>query len=49
MDCVGMSESEQMEIFRVIAGVLHLGNIAIVEKARGDGSDIDLEDPGQLY
>ena len=48
MDAVGMSPEEQMDVFRVIAGVLHLGNIDIKPAKRGDGSKIASDDPGLL-
>uniref|UniRef100_A0A4W3GXJ6 Unconventional myosin-Va-like n=1 Tax=Callorhinchus milii TaxID=7868 RepID=A0A4W3GXJ6_CALMI len=41
----GICESDQMEIFRVLASVLHLGNITFQSKDRdGESSCIDLRD-----
>eukprot|EP00062_Callorhinchus_milii_P023724 gi/632982883/ref/XP_007908374.1/ PREDICTED: unconventional myosin-Va-like [Callorhinchus milii] len=42
---LGICESDQMEIFRVLASVLHLGNITFQSKDRdGESSCIDLRD-----
>ncbi|KNC46134.1 defective spermatogenesis protein 15 [Thecamonas trahens ATCC 50062] len=45
MTCVGMSPEEQLDVFKVVAGVLHLGNIRIGPKKRGDGSEVAADDP----
>nr|1G8X_A Chain A, MYOSIN II HEAVY CHAIN FUSED TO ALPHA-ACTININ 3 [Dictyostelium discoideum]1G8X_B Chain B, MYOSIN II HEAVY CHAIN FUSED TO ALPHA-ACTININ 3 [Dictyostelium discoideum] len=37
MDIVGFSQEEQMSIFKIIAGILHLGNIKF-EKGAGEGA-----------
>ncbi|KAK8541531.1 hypothetical protein V6N12_014162 [Hibiscus sabdariffa] len=38
MDIVGISEDEQDAIFRIVAAILHLGNIAFAKGEEGDSS-----------
>ncbi len=38
MSLIGMDSDEQMLVWRILAGILHLGNIAFVEE---DSSDDD--------
>lgn len=38
---LGIDESKQDQIFRILAGILHLGNI-IIEDNNGDSSVIDV-------
>ena len=34
MDCIGLSAAEKADLFRVVAAVLHLGNITFEENTR---------------
>jgi myosin-5 len=38
MDIVGISSDEQDAIFRVVAAILHLGNVEFVEGSEADSS-----------
>lgn len=40
MTLVGLSEDEQTSVFRTVAAVLHLGNVAFKEGADSDASAI---------
>lgn len=44
MSVVGIPEAEQDAVFRTVAAVLHLGNVAFVEAA-ADGADASAVDP----
>ena len=41
-ETLNFSPVERMEIFRVVAGILHLGNVSFVENDK-DGSQVDPE------
>ncbi|KAE8708134.1 Myosin-16 [Hibiscus syriacus] len=41
MDIVGMTESEQEAIFRIVAAILHLGNIAFAKEEEEDSSVLE--------
>ncbi|GMI76119.1 MYOSIN XI E [Hibiscus trionum] len=41
MDIVGMSKDEQDAIFRIVAAILHLGNIAFAKGEEGDSSMLE--------
>ncbi len=43
MTAIRMSEDEQMEIFQLLAGILHLGNITFSANAKGHAEVKDLE------
>ena len=34
MDCIGLSPSEKADLFRVVAAVLHLGNVSFEENTK---------------
>lgn len=42
MNKVGFSEEEKANIFKVIAGVLHIGNISFEDSGDKDGNSKDL-------
>ncbi|KAI7872084.1 Myh9 protein [Spinellus fusiger] len=41
MDIMGLSEKERFGLFRIVAAVLHLGNIVVTKDYRGDRADIN--------
>ncbi|KAF7727660.1 hypothetical protein EC973_007318 [Apophysomyces ossiformis] len=40
MDVMGMSDKEKLDYFRIVAAVLHLGNITLYSDYQGDRADI---------
>ncbi|XP_056399957.1 unconventional myosin-Vb isoform X2 [Hyla sarda] len=42
---LGVKESHQMSIFRIIASILHLGNIEVISERDGDSSSLSKGDP----
>ena len=45
MSVMGLTDQEQSNILRIVAGVLHLGNVMFVEK----GNYSEIQDPNSMY